>query len=304
MSESRGAFGRVRMFVALMFPVFPAQIATFGSFALNYIVVSRLFLGEAPVLMELLLGGISMVLFNLQLRVLDELKDQPTDRIHFPQRPLVTGAVSRRDLRNLLLVLNLILLGCQLPFLSRAIFPAYLFVLAYSFLTFKWFFMETRMRKSLMLAFFSHHPLIFIFQIYLLTFFGRLSRIPMGAWLYVAGVTLAGTTWEIGRKMRGTSQETAYSTYTGILGVNGAAAVWSSTLTASLCLAFFPIAVASPSQTILLCWVLPGGACALGLWKALCFVRRPELAPQFRQIAEFYGLTLIIAALATGLFGV
>jgi hypothetical protein len=160
------------------------------------------------------------------------------------------------------------------------------------------------MRKSLPLAFFSHHPLIFFFQLYLLTFFGSLSRIPAGAWFYVAGVTLAGTVWEIGRKMRGRSEETAYSTYTGILGVKGAAATWSGILIASFGLAFVPVAWISPSKAILIAWVLPGGACVLGLWKALRFFRHPELAPRFRQLAELYGLSLMIAALTTGIFGV
>src|SRR5262245_29207379 len=126
--------GRMRLFVRQMFPVFPAQVATLGSFVLNYLILARFLVPKEPAFLELFCGGVSILLFNLMLRIFDELKDYESDKVNFPDRPLVRGVVSHGDLFLAIALSLCTLFALQIPFLLRPVFPMFFIALLFSFL--------------------------------------------------------------------------------------------------------------------------------------------------------------------------
>jgi 4-hydroxybenzoate polyprenyltransferase len=90
----------------------------------------------------------------------------------------------------------------------------------------KWFFIEDKMRKSLPLAFATHHPIVIFNIVYLLL--GMIQTFPVLDWskaYLVLPIALIFTNWEIARKIRMPEQETAYTTYSKIWGPRTAATV-------------------------------------------------------------------------------
>jgi hypothetical protein len=239
------SFGRIRAFLREMFPVFPAQAATFGSFAVNAGILAGMLPSDThPGWTAGLCGALTVVLWNLQLRCFDEIKDYSTDLQHFPDRPLVTGALLHSDLRNLLVWIQGALLALQIPFFlegNRFALGIFAFTQLYSLASFKWFFFESRIRPNLVLALITHHPLVFFFQAYLLSSFSgsdSFFEAPTLPWViaYLVGVSLIGTAWELARKIRGTKEETQYRTYSKIWGVPRASSTLLGVLAVSMLL--------------------------------------------------------------------
>jgi hypothetical protein len=280
-----------------MFPVFPAQIATFGSFAVNYLILAKVFFLRDVSGLELVAGGISMVLFNLLLRVFDELKDFESDKIHFPNRPLVSGKITHGDLYQLIGLLVCLLTILQVPFLLRPVFPMFLAVMFFSYLMLKWFFAKEKISGSLPLAFLTHHPIVFLHQLYTLSFFTPVELAPPRVLLFLAGVALCATCWEISRKMRGTTEEDRYTTYTKIWGVRGAAAALFAVSTLSLGLGFGMTAAATSAPVVRLAWLIPLAAWGHVATLLFRFISKPRKAPPLRKAVEGYTLAVLLAML-------
>lgn len=207
---------RLGIYLNEMFPItsFVGTLLTGISIQLVYM---RLYGIPAQFHYQIILSAIVLMSVTLLIRVMDEFKDYPDDLKNYPNRPLPSGRVKREDLK----VLGAIALGI-VPVLSLTSMPLFLFslvVLGYTFLMLKWFFIEEKMRKSLILALVSHHPIVFLNFAYLI--FGMVETFPgvdwNGAW-YVFPIGLIFTNWEISRKIRMPEQETAYVTYSQIFG--------------------------------------------------------------------------------------
>lgn len=291
--------GRLSRFVSQMFPVFPAQIATLGSFVLSYLILSRFLAPKKMVPIELFCGGLSIVLFNLLLRVFDELKDYESDKRNFPDRPLVKGVVSHSDLYLGITVITCLLLGLQIPFLLRPVFPTFLVTLVFSFLTYKWFFFERAIRASLPLALVTHHPIVFFFQLYTLSFFASPLGAPSAAIVFVFGLALGGTCWEISRKMRGRQEEGSYTTYTKIWGPAASSGLLAALVVASFLMTLLPLLGVSHVRAwlVLGAWIAPLAAAANLFWLLIRFNRDPRKAPPLRKAVELYDLALLVAVL-------
>lgn len=207
---------RLGIYLNEMFPVtsFVGTLLTGISIQLVYM---RLYGIPAHFHYQILFSAIVLMSVTLLIRVMDEFKDYPDDLKNYPNRPLPSGRVLRSDLK----VLGGICLAI-VPILSLTSIPLFLFslvVLSYTFLMLKWFFIEEKMRKSLILALISHHPIVFFNFAYLIV--GLNETFPglnwHGAW-YVFPIGLIFTNWEISRKIRMPEQETAYVTYSQIFG--------------------------------------------------------------------------------------
>ena len=191
----------------------------------------------------------------------------------------------------------------QVPFLLRPVLRWMIVCLGFCFLMLKWFFAEKKIRKSLPLALATHHPIVFLFQLYVLSFFGNPTQLPGQALQFVFGTGLCATAWELGRKMRGTKQETSYTTYTKIWGVRGASAVMGAVVTASLLLTYFPLSDVSGSDAARAAWLLPAAGWIAMMVQLVRFVRKPQKAPALLKTAEAYGLLTLLGMMLAAMFG-
>ena len=280
----------VRDFNRQMFPFFPNGAVLFAQFGLSYVLVARVLLPRpaAPEWQAIVCGGLSGVLFSYLLRVFDEIKDYHSDVVNFPDRPLVRGGlgVSGAGWLWKLIVVALVLL--QVPFLGRTVVIAFLFALGYSLLSFKWFFMEQEIRASLPLALLTHNPIAYVYQLYLLSFFGlpflTVGLLPAAVFLF--GDTLAWTAWEIARKIRGVEEEDTYTTYSKIWGPAVPVMLVGLLLGGSWLITLTSVRAALHSDTVLLFWIPPGLALAVFLFKAVGFLGDARRAPSFRTLVD------------------
>lgn len=207
---------RLGIYLNEMFPI-TSFVGTLLTGVAVQLVYMRLFGIPAQFNYQILLSSIVITSVVLLIRVMDEFKDYPDDLKNYPNRPLPSGRVERRDLKVLGGICFLLV-----PVLSLTSKPLFLFslvVLAYTLLMLKWFFIEERMRKSLILALISHHPIVFLNFAYIII--GLIETFPGVDWsraLYVFPICLIFTNWEISRKIRMPAEETAYVTYSQIFG--------------------------------------------------------------------------------------
>ncbi len=214
---------RLRTYLAEMFPPsrrVPEALLLYGSLST---VLSRLHGRPGALLsLETLRGGATAALFLLMLRLMDELKDAEVDRELFPERALPSGRVHGSDLRAALGLT----LGAFLA-LHAGLRPAFLTalgMLAYALLMFRWFFAPERLRRSLPLTLATHTPVVPLLVIHLSVLWATTHGVPLGAVRLtpVATVVLAywagALAWELARKTRAAGEETAYVTYSRLLG--------------------------------------------------------------------------------------
>lgn len=207
---------RLGIYLNEMFPITSFIGTLLTGFAIQ-LVYLRLFGFPARFHYQLVLSAVVITCVTLLIRVMDEFKDYPDDLKNYPNRPLPSGRVHRKDLK----VLGGVCLGL-VPILSLTSLNLFLFslvVLSYTFLMLKWFFIEEKMRQSLILALISHHPIVFLNFAYLLL--GLIETYPELNWsrsFYIFPICLIFTNWEISRKIRMPAQETAYVTYSQIFG--------------------------------------------------------------------------------------
>lgn len=217
---------RLWRYLQMMFPVHRAPPVFLVAFAVAWCTATTVAGAEFRFDPRLLAGAFSFALFGLLLRVMDEFKDYELDCRLFPDRPLVTGMVSRRDLTVLgwgttiaLFLLN--------AWLGPRIFTWFLVWFAYSLLMFKFFFWP-KVRASLIHALVTHHPVIFLLQCYIIAFqfevapgdpdYLRLLPVALLFWF-------PWTIWEVSRKIRAPGSEDDYETYSKIFGYRGACGI-------------------------------------------------------------------------------
>ncbi len=165
----------------------------------------------------LLINIISTNCFVLLIRIADEFKDYQDDLINFPQRPLPSGRVERKDLKVLASVILGVLLSCNIFFKNSQV--GLLIVLLYTGLMTKWFFIESRMRKSLPLALLSHHPIVYIHYFYQFLIFSSLYEVKPFWYFYCIPLGFMATSWEFARKTRLKQEENTYTTYSKLYGL-------------------------------------------------------------------------------------
>ncbi|AJP71157.1 hypothetical protein TS85_03980 [Sphingomonas hengshuiensis] len=172
-------------------------------------------------------GFLSYFGMSLTMRVYDEFKDRELDRVLFPHRPFPRGAVRAGDL--VALCVGTVALGLVLNLREGWLLWPYLAMHAYALLTFKWFFLERLHRNSLLLALVTHQPLGLFVNAYVIAVAWHALNggppqaldsqwvLPLFAFFFPVGA------WETSRKIRAPEQETAYITYSSLLGPRRAA---------------------------------------------------------------------------------
>ena len=209
-----------------MFPVHRAVPVCLLWFAITWCTATCVGGSEIQFHPRLLAGAVSYTLFYLLLRVMDEFKDFELDRRLFPDRPLVTGMVTRQDLMLLgwgtVVVLLLLNLWQGLPIVG-----VFLICFAYCVLMFKFFFWP-KVRESLVLAVITHNPVALLFQFYAISYHLEFSHAAAPLWPLVPVAVLfwlPWLAWEVARKIRAPASEDDYETYSKILGHRRACAL-------------------------------------------------------------------------------
>lgn len=222
--NSEGAFStRIRIYLSEMYPPSNAVFgllffmsAWCGIDLLSHSGNGSLF----PPKVVILSGAVTIPLMLLLLRIMDELKDHETDPLNFPNRPVPRGAVHFKDLKLLGLFVVGILFILNL-FFTHAIF-IFLFVFGYACLMYKYFFLKEIISKNILTALATHNPISYLFFLYVAFIYknNMTAPVPIGRVLLLGTVFLCSSmSWEIARKIRYPEDETAYQTYSMVLGL-------------------------------------------------------------------------------------
>lgn len=207
---------RLAIYLNEMFPL-PTIIGSVLTAVAVELVYLRLFDLRPASYFPVVVPGIVLTCVSLLIRVMDEFKDYEDDLKNFPGRPLPSGRVQKKDLQGLAFFCVMVII-----FLSMTSMPLLLWALVtlgFTFLMLKWFFIESIMRKSLPLAFVTHHPIVLFNFTYLLIACSQMSpEVNFSKALYILPICLIFTNWEVVRKIRAPEQETAYTTYSKIFG--------------------------------------------------------------------------------------
>lgn len=209
-------FKRILIYLNEMFPVSAilGSIITAVAVQLTYL---RLFDVRPASYLPLIVPGIVLTCVSLLIRIMDEFKDYQDDLTNFPERPLPSGRVLPRDLKGLGIFCVMAIIFLSLT--SKELLVWAFITLGFTFLMLKWFFIESTMRKSLPLAFISHHPIVLFNFTYLLIACTKMSsEVNFSKAIYILPVCLIFTNWEVVRKIRAPEQETGYTTYSKIFG--------------------------------------------------------------------------------------
>lgn len=164
-------------------------------------------------------GGYTVFAFLLWLRIADDLKDFETDKKLFPDRPLASGRVTKKDVMIAAIFFEAIAVVLNAVFMNNILF--FIVLYAYGYLMSKWFFRKKKIQPSLVLAVITHNPVQMFVNLYIISFTCiKYELKPFSVYTVFALLTLyfPALIWEIARKIRAPKDETEYMTYSKIFG--------------------------------------------------------------------------------------
>lgn len=211
---------RLHIYFKEMYPLIPRLALGFIIFGEIYFIVllnygvKDFFLG-----IQEAVGGFTVFSFLLWLRIADDFKDYELDCRLFPQRPLPSGRVKKKDLAVFVVILISATVVLNIVFMNN--FWFFLFLYVYGTLMSLWFFQRKKIQKSLPLALITHNPVQMIMNIYIISFTCIKYHLKGVTWItFLAAWTLyfPALIWEISRKIRAPQEETEYVTYSSLFG--------------------------------------------------------------------------------------
>ena len=207
---------RLGIYLNEMFPA-SAFIGSMLTAVAVQLVYLRLFEVKPDSFLPLIIPAFVLTAISLLIRIMDEFKDYQDDLTNFPERPLPSGRVKKSDLKAL--AFGCVMLVIFLSLTSKQLLIWALITLVFTFLMLKWFFIEDIMRKSLPLAFITHHPIVLFNFVYLVIACMQMNPVVTTEYIYlILPVCFIFTNWEVVRKIRAPEQETSYTTYSKIFG--------------------------------------------------------------------------------------
>lgn len=164
-------------------------------------------------------GSYTVFAFLMWLRIADDLKDYETDMRLFPDRPLPSGRVAKKDIVIICIIFQAISLVLNLLFMNNFVFFCVLY--GYGYLMSKWFFRKNVIQPSLPLALVTHNPVQMFINVYIISF--TVTKYGLNAITLITIMTLwtlyfPALIWEISRKIRAPKDETDYTTYSKLFG--------------------------------------------------------------------------------------
>ncbi|MEY9835773.1 hypothetical protein [Streptacidiphilus sp. EB103A] len=168
---------------------------------------------------------VSVVLALLFLRMLDEQKDLAYDRVHHPDRPLVTGAITVAELRGGMAVITAVVVGLNAA-LSPTAVVLVLVALGYGLFLAQLERRSTAVRESLLLNLLVTYPVQLLLSCYLYASLAASGAVAAD-WRAVPLVLLFACVFlhfEFARKTAWSSEPGA-RLYSAVLGPTGSAAL-------------------------------------------------------------------------------
>lgn len=166
-----------------------------------------------------LVGAYTVFAFLLWLRVADDLKDFETDKRLFPDRPLPSGRVFKKDIITICVIVEAIAVVLNIIFMNNLLFFCILY--AYGYLMSKWFFQKKRIQPSLPLALITHNPVQMFVNVYIISFtvikYG-LKPVSLITIMTLWTLYFPALIWEVSRKIKAPKDENDYTTYSKLFG--------------------------------------------------------------------------------------
>ncbi len=165
-------------------------------------------------------GAFTVFAFLLWLRIADDLKDFETDKKLFPDRPLPSGRVYKKDVMVACVIVQAIAVALNIIYMRENLW-AFIILYIYGYLMSKWFFRKKKIQPSLPLALVTHNPVQAIINLYIIAFtIGKYSLEPFTLTNIMALWTLyfPALIWEISRKIKAPKDENDYTTYSKLFG--------------------------------------------------------------------------------------
>ena len=166
-----------------------------------------------------IVGAYTVFAFLMWLRIADDLKDYETDMRLFPDRPLPSGRVTKKDIVIVCIVAQSIVVVLNLIFMNNFVFFCVLY--AYGYLMSKWFFRRKVIQPSLPLALITHNPVQMFVNVYIISF--TVTKYGLNAFTLITIMALwtlyfPALIWEVSRKIRAPKDENDYTTYSKLFG--------------------------------------------------------------------------------------
>lgn len=230
-------------------------VAAFSFSAISYSRICRGAEGFVP-LKTFIAGVFTTVTLFFLVRVFDEFKDKEEDALYRKYLPVPRGLISLKELKILGIITVILQVIINLIFFPKMLF-IYLLIIGYLCLMGKEFFIPVWLKKHQFWYVTSHMFIIPLIDIYAsgLDWLLNDAKAPVGLIFFFAVSYMNGIVLEIGRKIKPPAQEEdGVNSYTKMLGVNNAPALWIGVLFITFCLAVFAADYAGYGKTGL--WVL------------------------------------------------
>lgn len=218
-------FKRLKIFFNERYPLVAGFLSSVMGVIGLYLIWARLYNLDLNLTSPYVISAsLSMFLLTMIMRFADELKDREADQLHFPERCLPSGKVFYRDIFYLMIFFIFVFVLLNLIWGGNLVLLAVL--LGYLFLFYHYFFMPKLISQNLILALVTHNPLVFVAMFYVVSVFNQELNLSIWTWEAFSlsfAFWMSSFGWETARKIRVPSQETAYETYSVVLGTRGAA---------------------------------------------------------------------------------
>ena len=211
---------RLHIYFKERYPIIPRLLLGFIVFGeIHFIVLLNEGVTEFNIGIQEFVGSFTVFAFLLWLRIADDLKDFETDKKIFPDRPLPSGRVYKKDVMIVCTIIEAITVVLNVLFMNNLVFFVILYI--YGYLMSKWFFKKAKIQPSLPLALVTHNPVQMIVNLYIVSFTVIKYGIPaitltniLALWtLYFPALI-----WEVSRKIKAPKDENDYTTYSKLFG--------------------------------------------------------------------------------------
>ena len=212
---------RLHIYFKERYPIIPRLILGIIVFLeIHFIILLNQGVTSFRIGIQEFVGAFTVFAFLLWLRIADDLKDYETDKKLFPDRPLPSGRVFKKDIVIACIIVEAIAVVLNVIFMwDSIIFFVILYI--YGYLMSKWFFQRAKIQPSLPLALITHNPVQAFVNLYIISFTLLKYDLP---WLTLTNVMALWTLyfpaliWEVSRKIKAPKDENDYTTYSKLFG--------------------------------------------------------------------------------------
>jgi 4-hydroxybenzoate polyprenyltransferase len=215
-------FKRLHIYFKEMYPIIPRLILGLIVFCeIYFIILLNYGITKFNLGMQEITGGFTIFAFLMWLRIADDFKDYETDKKLFPDRPLPSGRVEKKDLIIICSITQIIALILNLIFMPKVHLIFFIILYFYGFLMSQWFFQKSKIQPCLPLALVTHNPVQMILNLYTISFTVikyNIKPVTLITFLTLWTLYFPALIWEISRKIKAPEDENDYTTYSKLFG--------------------------------------------------------------------------------------